>query len=163
MATAKTKKTETPTEPKEWNLRPGQYLLFNNDKGDNAKRPDLRGQVCLPDGTQAQISAWKKWSITNTMQLEASIQVMDGDGSKTIGRLKLNAVAHGDNSKGLAMVGEADVECHKPLAVTLYRHTDKNGKTYFSGYLNEIQPQRVDVLVDEPPVEDDFEHDEPRA
>jgi len=160
MATTETKQTETPTEPKEWDLRPGQYLLFNNDKGDNAKRPDLRGQVCLPDGTNAQISAWKKWSITNTMKLEASLQVMDGDEPKTIGRLKLNAVANGDNAKGLAMVGEADVEGQTPMAVTLYRQTSKDGATYFSGYFNEIQQDRVDVLADQTPAQDEFEQDE---
>ena len=171
MATAKTKtKKETPAEPKQWDLSPGQYLLFNNDKGDNPKRPDLRGQLCLPDGTNAQISAWKKWTITNDMKLEGSIQVMAGDKSETIGRMKLFTASKNGNATTPVMVGEADVTGQKPMAVTLYKQTSKDGKPYFSGYLNEIKPERIDPLTgadlplwpeQDDPAQDDYDMDEP--
>ena len=37
-------------------------VLFPNDKGDNPKRPDYRGDVILPDGTKMRLSGWIKES-----------------------------------------------------------------------------------------------------
>ena len=160
MAKAKTKKPEPQTELKEWNLNPGQFLLFNNDKGDNPQRPDLRGQICLPDGRQARLSAWKKWTITNTMKLEGVMQEGTRHSSEPvdIGLFKLFASA---GKNGPVMVGTAKLHPESPpMAMTLYRQTAKDGATYFSGYFNEIQQERVDPLATEEPAQDDLEHDE---
>lgn len=40
-------------------LKPGQGTLFRNDKGDNAKRPDYRGEVNV-GGTVYELAGWKK-------------------------------------------------------------------------------------------------------
>lgn len=34
-------------------------VLFKNDKGDNAKRPDYRGDICI-NGESFELSAWIK-------------------------------------------------------------------------------------------------------
>jgi len=164
MATAKTKtKKATPAEPKEWDLNPGQYLLYNNDKGDNPKRPDLRGPICLEEGSTAQISAWKKWTITNEMKLEGTIQDLSGAEPNTLGRFKLYTASASptvlaEAAAGPAMVGKAEIE-GKPMAMTLRRQTAKDGSTYFAGYVNEIAQQRIDPLADATPDQDDFNQD----
>ena len=143
----KTGQSAQQSEPsKNLDLNKGQYLLFNNDKGDNPKRPDLRGQVCLPDGIIANISVWKRWTITNQMKLEGSLQTMDGKDAKTIGRIKLYATS-AKTEAGALMVGEAEVEGSKPMAVTLYGQTSKDGMQYFSGFFNEIAQTRIDPLA----------------
>jgi len=157
ISDAKTKKTTKKAktdnsapqaeQSKDLDLNKGQYLLFNNDKGDNPKRPDLRGQVCLPDGTVANISAWKRWTITNEMKLEGSIQTLDGNEPQTIGRMKLYSTSAKATDSAL-MVGEAEFESQKPMAVTLYGQTSKDGMQYFSGFFNEIAQERVDPLAD---------------
>jgi len=38
--------------------QPNTFTLFANDKGDNPKRPDYRGDIILPDGTKMRLSAW---------------------------------------------------------------------------------------------------------
>ena len=143
---ARAKKTETQPEVKDLDLSPRQYLLFNNDKGDNPKRPDLRGQVCLSNGVIANISAWKRWTITNEMKLEGSIQTRQGQTSTNIGKIKLFTTnAKKENSP--LMVGEAEFTDGKPMAVTLYSQTSKNGLQYFSGFFNEIAQTRIDPLA----------------
>jgi hypothetical protein len=42
--------------------QPNTFTLFVNDKGDNPKRPDWRGDVVLPDGTKMRLSGWFKES-----------------------------------------------------------------------------------------------------
>jgi hypothetical protein len=42
--------------------QPNPFTLFVNDKGDNPKRPDYRGDVVLPDGTKMRLSGWVKES-----------------------------------------------------------------------------------------------------
>jgi hypothetical protein len=42
--------------------QPNTFTLFVNDKGDNPKRPDYRGDVVLPDGTKMRLSGWIKES-----------------------------------------------------------------------------------------------------
>jgi hypothetical protein len=42
--------------------QPNTFTLFANDKGDNPKRPDYRGDVVLPDGTKMRLSGWVKES-----------------------------------------------------------------------------------------------------
>jgi len=42
--------------------QPNSFTLFVNDKGDNPKRPDYRGDVILPDGTKMRLSGWIKES-----------------------------------------------------------------------------------------------------
>jgi len=38
--------------------QPNTFSLFANDKGDNPKRPDYRGDIIMPDGTKMRLSAW---------------------------------------------------------------------------------------------------------
>lgn len=46
--------------------------LFPNDKGDNPKRPDMRGDALI-DGTEYKVSAW--WRDTKTGQKMLSCKV----------------------------------------------------------------------------------------
>ena len=36
-------------------------VLFNNDKGDNEKRPDIKGELTI-EGVTQQLAAWKNTS-----------------------------------------------------------------------------------------------------
>jgi len=38
--------------------QPNTFSLFANDKGDNPKRPDYKGDIIMPDGTKMRLSAW---------------------------------------------------------------------------------------------------------
>lgn len=42
--------------------QPNTFSLFANDKGDNPKRPDYKGDIILPDGTKMRLSAWVRES-----------------------------------------------------------------------------------------------------
>ena len=46
--------------------------LFPNDKGDNLKRPDMKGDALI-DGTEYKVSAW--WRDTKTGQKMLSCKV----------------------------------------------------------------------------------------
>ena len=143
----KTSTAKAPAEQKDLDLNKGQYLLFDNDKGDNPKRPDLTGQVHLLDGTIANISGFKKWTATNQMKLELVIQIVDNGDYNTIGRANLFGTGAKDPSKNI-MSGEAEFENAPAMLVTLKRRVSKDGKQYFSGYFNEIALNRVDPLAD---------------
>jgi hypothetical protein len=49
-------------KPMSYTPQPNTFTLFANDKGDNPKRPDYRGDVVLPDGTKMRLSGWVKES-----------------------------------------------------------------------------------------------------
>ena len=138
-------------------LMKGQYLLTDNDKGDNPDRPDLTGQVLLPNGIQANISAWKRWTATNEMKLQGSIQLMDTSDFQTIGRFNLYTTGTKDKSKAI-MYGTAEFEHDPAMAVTLKRKISKDGNPYYTGFFNEICKERIDVLAD--PVVDQNTPDE---
>ena len=38
--------------------KPGEFALFKNDKGDNDKRPDYRGDGMDLDGNPIEVAAW---------------------------------------------------------------------------------------------------------
>lgn len=40
--------------------KPGTFALFKNDKGDNPKRPDYRGDGLDLEGNEIEVSAWLK-------------------------------------------------------------------------------------------------------
>lgn len=40
--------------------KPGDFALFKNDKGDNEKRPDYRGEGLDPNGKPVEIACWIK-------------------------------------------------------------------------------------------------------
>jgi hypothetical protein len=40
--------------------KPGSFSLFKNDKGDNAKRPDYRGDGKDMAGNDIEVAAWLK-------------------------------------------------------------------------------------------------------
>ena len=52
-------------------------VLFNNDKGDNPKRPDYTGN-CEIDGTKYRLSAWIKQSQKGTSFLSLSLSLDEG-------------------------------------------------------------------------------------
>jgi hypothetical protein len=55
--------TQSKPNPKpmsNYTPQPNTFTLFANDKGDNPKRPDYRGDIILPDGTKMRLSAWVK-------------------------------------------------------------------------------------------------------
>ena len=47
--------------------QPNTFTLFVNDKGDNPKRPDYRGDAVLPDGTKMKLSCWLKESANGNL------------------------------------------------------------------------------------------------
>lgn len=40
--------------------KPGSFTLFKNDKGDNEKRPDYRGEGLDLNGKTIEVAAWIK-------------------------------------------------------------------------------------------------------
>jgi hypothetical protein len=40
--------------------KPGSFTLFKNDKGDNANRPDYRGDGLDLNGNPVEVAAWIK-------------------------------------------------------------------------------------------------------
>lgn len=38
--------------------KPGSFTLFKNDKGDNDKRPDYRGEGKDEDGNDIEVAGW---------------------------------------------------------------------------------------------------------
>lgn len=53
-------------------------VLFHNDKGDNANRPDMTGN-CEIDGTKYRIAAWNKLSKNGNQFLSISLSLDDGN------------------------------------------------------------------------------------
>jgi len=47
-----------PNPMSNYTPQPNTFSLFANDKGDNPKRPDYKGDIILPDGTKMRLSAW---------------------------------------------------------------------------------------------------------
>jgi hypothetical protein len=56
------KHSQLKNNPMSYTPQPNTFTLFANDKGDNPKRPDYRGDVVLPDGTKMRLSGWVKES-----------------------------------------------------------------------------------------------------
>ena len=53
-------------------------VLFHNDKGSNANRPDMTGN-CEIDGTKYRIAAWNKLSKNGNQFLSISLSLDDGN------------------------------------------------------------------------------------
>ena len=56
--------------------QPNTFTLFANDKGDNPKRPDYRGDIILPDGTKMRMSAWVKEGKSGKKFLSGKVEPM---------------------------------------------------------------------------------------
>lgn len=41
-------------------MRPGSFSLFKNDKKEKETQPDWKGSIKLPDGTEFWFDAWTK-------------------------------------------------------------------------------------------------------
>lgn len=41
-------------------MRPGAFSLFKNDKKEKGTQPDWKGSIKLPDGTEYWFDAWNK-------------------------------------------------------------------------------------------------------
>jgi uncharacterized protein (DUF736 family) len=50
-----------------------RFVLFPNDKGDNDKRPNLRGSIQIA-GVEYDLSAWTKVSAKGTKFLSGQVQ-----------------------------------------------------------------------------------------
>ena len=57
--------------------QPNTFTLFVNDKGDNPKRPDYRGDAVLPDGTKMKLSCWLKESANGKKFLSGKMEPID--------------------------------------------------------------------------------------
>lgn len=47
-------------------LKPGAFSLFKNDKKTKETQPDWKGSIKLPDGTEYWFDAWNKTSTSST-------------------------------------------------------------------------------------------------
>ena len=56
--------------------QPNTFSLFANDKGDNPKRPDYKGDIILPDGTKMRLSAWVRESQGGKRYLSGKVEPM---------------------------------------------------------------------------------------
>jgi len=56
--------------------QPNTFTLFVNDKGDNPKRPDYRGDAVLPDGTKMKLSCWLKEAANGKKFLSGKMEPM---------------------------------------------------------------------------------------
>ena len=57
-----------------YNPQPNSFSLFANDKGDNPKRPDYKGDIILPDGTKMRLSAWVRESQSGKKYLSGKLE-----------------------------------------------------------------------------------------
>jgi hypothetical protein len=53
-----TQPNPNPNPMSDYTPQPNTFSLFANDKGDNPKRPDYKGDIIMPDGTKMRLSAW---------------------------------------------------------------------------------------------------------
>ena len=56
--------------------QPNTFTLFANDKGDNPKRPDYKGDIIMPDGTKMRLSAWFKVGKSGKQFLSGKVEPM---------------------------------------------------------------------------------------
>ena len=63
-------------KPMNYTPQPNSFTLFANDKGDNPKRPDYRGDAILPDGTKMKLSCWIKESANGKKFLSGKMEPM---------------------------------------------------------------------------------------
>ena len=69
---------KTPIQPmSNYTPQPNTFSLFANDKGDNPKRPDYRGDIILPDGTKMRLSAWVKEGQSGKKFLSGKVEPMN--------------------------------------------------------------------------------------
>ena len=47
-------------------LKPGAFSLFKNDKKEKKTQPDWKGSIKLPDGSEYWFDAWNKTSTNST-------------------------------------------------------------------------------------------------
>jgi uncharacterized protein (DUF736 family) len=64
--------------------QPNTFSLFFNEKGDNPKRPDYKGDVILPDGTKMRMSAWWRESKAGMKYLSGKLEPMQDQRSKAV-------------------------------------------------------------------------------
>ena len=57
--------------------KPGKLSLFENDKGDNPKRPDFTGSGKTPDGRDFKVSVWDNRNEQGGADLSGSIEFSD--------------------------------------------------------------------------------------
>jgi hypothetical protein len=72
-----TQPNPNPKPMSDYTPQPNTFTLFANDKGDNPKRPDYRGEVVLPDGTKMRLSAWFKVGKSGKKFLSGKVEPMN--------------------------------------------------------------------------------------
>lgn len=65
-----------------YEMRDGDFNLFINDKGDNDKRPDMRGKAMI-DGVTYRISAWGRKTQEGKKWLSGKIEIDDREHDAT--------------------------------------------------------------------------------
>lgn len=68
--------TKTQNTMSNYTPQPNTFSLFANDKGDNPKRPDYKGDIILPDGTKMRLSAWIRESQGGKKFLSGKVEPM---------------------------------------------------------------------------------------
>jgi len=69
--------------------KPGSFSLFKNDKGDNDKRPDYRGDGLDLEGNPIEVAAWIKEGKKGKF-MSCTIKLLDSSTKKQLG-----TVSHG--------------------------------------------------------------------
>ena len=68
---------KTPIHPmSNYTPQPNTFSLFANEKGDNPKRPDYKGDIIMPDGTKMRLSAWVRESQGGKKFLSGKVEPM---------------------------------------------------------------------------------------
>jgi len=68
--------TKTQNTMSNYTPQPNTFSLFANDKGDNPKRPDYKGDIIMPDGTKMRLSAWVRESQGGKKFLSGKVEPM---------------------------------------------------------------------------------------
>lgn len=66
-------------------LEDGRITIFKNDKGDNPKRPDYRGELKTPGGEQLQVSLWLREAKSGTKYLSGQIEALREEQPTAVG------------------------------------------------------------------------------
>lgn len=156
---AKTKENQQ-TEPKLLDLKPGQFMVFPNDKGENVNRPDYRGQWNIPGQPRAFLSLWRGRTVLNKVKLDGQIQVREGDSYRAVGKVRMHVPNGWQPGQNPVMIAEASLEDSPNFAGAMNRFQSENGLVFYAGYFNEVAKEFIDPMADEPITDERSDDDE---
>ena len=58
-------------------LEDGRITLFKNDKDGNERRPDFRGELKTPEGTQLRVSLWVSEAKSGKKYLSGRVEALE--------------------------------------------------------------------------------------